>query len=264
MFKNLRARTRALLDPEQESRLIDRLFDYFIVFLIIVNVIAVILETVHHLFEQYEDVFHAIEYVSVIIFTIEYLLRIWTATTDHKYKHPFWGRLKFMVSIGAIIDLLAILPFYLPLFITLDLRSLRALRLFRFFRIFKLARYTKASRMIMAVVKEKREELFMSFLLTIFLIIMAATLMYYVEHEVQPDKFSNIPETMWWSVSTLTTVGYGDVVPLTSVGKVLTGFIALLGVGLIALPAGILASGFSDQFRLAKKKNFCPHCGEAL
>lgn len=160
---------------------------------------------------------------------------------------------------------MAILPFYLPLFMIYDLRFIRILRLLRLFRFFKLGRYLNASKVIGNVFRSKKEELVLSFVITFFLVIVASSVMYYAEHDAQPEKFSSIPETMWWSVATLTTVGYGDEYPITSLGKFLTACISILGIGMFALPAGILASGFSDEFKKMKgEKNFCPHCGEEI
>jgi voltage-gated potassium channel len=261
MYKSLRAKTHAILDPEEESSFAEKFTDYFIIVLIILNVIAVILETVDSVYRGNESVFKMFEIFSVTVFTIEYILRIWTCTIKEKYKHPFWGRIRFMFSLGALIDLAAILPFYLPLVFALDLRSLRILRLLR---VFKMGRYTKASRLIVNVIKSKKEELVLSFFITFFLIIAASTIMYFVENAAQPNQFSSIPAAMWWSVTTLTTVGYGDTVPITPLGKLLTGFISLLGIGVFALPAGILASGFSDEFNKEHKKDYCPHCGQEL
>jgi len=117
-----------------------------------------------------------------------------------------------------------------------------------------------AGKLMMRVFKSKKEELVLSICMTFFLIIISASVMYFLEHDAQPDKFSSIPETMWWSVATLTTVGYGDVYPVTIVGKILASFISILGIGMFALPAGILASGFSDEIKQVKKQQRCPHC----
>jgi voltage-gated potassium channel len=139
---------------------------------------------------------------------------------------------------------------------------LRGLRIFRIFRLFKIARYLKALTLIRRVFTQKKEELVISLIATIFLLLITSTIIYYVENGVQPENFSNIPETMWWGIATLTTVGYGDIYPITPLGKFLGGIVAIIGVGLFALPAGILASGFSDQ--LSKNKsdaNYCPRCG---
>lgn len=162
----------------------------------------------------------------------------------------------------AIIDLLAILPFYLP-FVGVDLRLLRMLRLLRIFRLFKIARYLKALNLMKRVFSKKKEELIIALIFTIFLLLIASTLMYYVENEVQPENFSSIPETMWWGIATLTTVGYGDIYPISGLGQILGGVIAIIGIGLFALPTGILAAGFSEELSQVKfKENNCSTCGK--
>jgi voltage-gated potassium channel len=211
------------------------------------------------------------EVVSVIIFSIEYVLRLWTSRFLYPdAKHP---ALKYALSAMAIIDLLAIAPFYLPFLISFDLRFVRMLRLFRLLRIFKLNRYNDAIGIIGHVVKREKEKLLTTILFTGIIIIFASSIMYYVENEAQPDKFPNIIASIWWAVATLTTVGYGDVYPITALGKVLSGVIAVLGIGLVALPTGIISSGFvvemSNQSTEEPKdgpkaKRVCPHCGKEI
>ena len=224
-------------------------FDIFIMAMILLNVLAVILETVEPIHDEFQVYFEYFEYFSVFVFSVEYIGRVWTCTYLEKYKHPLWGRLKFIFSFMALIDLLAILPFYLPLFLTIDGRVLRILRLFRILRIFKMGRYSTAFNMITSVIVKRKEELLVTLTIVCVMLILASSLMYYVEHEAQPEAFTSIPETMWWAVATLTTVGYGDVYPITGLGKVLGAFIAILGVGIFALPAGIIASGFEQEIR---------------
>ncbi|MFL5788314.1 MAG: ion transporter [Flavisolibacter sp.] len=263
MYTTIKRQALLLVDPTEGGTFWDRLINSLIITLIILNTFAVILETVDWLYIKYKNWFIFFEVFSVTIFTIEYIIRVWTCTCIPKYSHPIKGRIKYILSPGALIDLIAILPFYLPLVYKFDLRFVRSLRLIRFIRFFKLSRYVHASRLIKEVFKLKKEELILSILLTIILIIVASSAMYFVEHDAQPDKFSSIPETMWWSVATLTTVGYGDIYPITVLGKTLTSVISILGIGMFALPAGILASGFSDQ--LKKKNNHCcPNCGHEL
>ncbi len=231
-----------------EDRLSKR-FDIFLMSLILLNVVAVILETVDSIHNKYLLVFQYFEYLSVFVFTTEYLGRVWTCTYMEKYKHPIWGRLRFISSFLVIIDLLAILPFFLPLFLSVDGRVLRMLRLFRIVRIFKMGRYSAAFNMITQVVSKRREELLVVLTIIFVMLILASSLMYYVENEAQPEAFKSIPETMWWGVATLTTVGYGDMYPITPLGKLLGAFIAILGVGIFALPAGIIASGFDAEIK---------------
>ncbi|MET3981778.1 voltage-gated potassium channel [Mucilaginibacter sp. UYP25] len=264
-YKSLKRKVHLLLDPTDGGTFWDRVVNGIIVSLILLNLIAVCLETVESLYHVYRSWFNNFELFSIIIFTVEYLLRVWSCTSIKKYRHPIKGRLRYITSPGALVDLAAILPFYLPLS-GLDLRSLRSLRMIRFTRFFKLGRFLNASRVIRRVFSSKKEELMISMLLVFTLILVAASVMYFVEHDAQPDKFSSIPETMWWSVATLTTVGYGDVYPITGIGKTLTACISILGIGMFALPAGILASGFSEEFKRkeAAANQCCPHCGKDL
>lgn len=239
-------------------------FDAFIITLIILNVLAIVLESIQSLGQQFQIQFQMFEIVSVIIFTIEYVLRVWTANLIPEYKKPISGNIRFALTPLAVIDLLAILPFYLPFF-GADVRLLRMLRIFRIFRLFKIARYIKALYFINQVLKKKKEELVISLILTLFLLLVASTLMYYIENEGQPDKFSSIPTTMWWGIATLTTVGYGDIYPVTPLGQFLGGIISIIGIALFALPTGILASGFSDEIaRKNQEEDICPACGQNI
>jgi voltage-gated potassium channel len=236
-------------------------FNGFIITLIILNVVAIILESFASVRARHLEYFIWFEYISVAVFSIEYVLRLWSITEDNRYHRPIKGRLKYALTPLAIVDLLAVLPFFLPL-LGIDMRHLRLLRIFRLFRIFKIARYIKALDLINKVVHKKREELTIALVFILFLLLISSTMMYFVENEAQPEKFSNIPETMWWGIATLTTVGYGDVTPITAYGKILGGVIALLGIGIFALPAGILASGFTNELAKKRKVDFrCPHCG---
>ncbi len=239
-----------------------KLFQISIFVLIVLNVLAVILETVESLFVQYETFFRIFEVFSVIVFSVEYVYRLWTCIEEKRFKNPFLGRIRYSFTFLAIIDLLAILPFYFPMIFPVDLRFIRALRLFRLIRLLKIGRYSKSLITLQHVIKSKKEEL----LITVFaggvLLILTSSLMYYIEHTVQPEAFSSIPASLWWGVITLTTVGYGDVYPVTSIGRILAAFMAFIGIGLFALPAGIVASGFTEVIK--KNKNKCPHCGEDI
>lgn len=157
-----------------------------------------------------------------------------------------------------VIDLLAIAPFYLS-FVYVDFRILRLLRVFRLLRIFKVARYVRALNLLVLVLKRKRDELILVFVILIFLLIIASTAMYYCENAAQPEKFSSIPESMWWAIITLTSVGYGDIVPITAIGRVVGGVIAVIGVAFFAIPTGILASGFSQEFATIPEDHPLPH-----
>jgi voltage-gated potassium channel len=191
----------------------------------------------------------------VAIFSIEYLLRLWTCNVDVTYKGRIKGRIKYFFSPLALIDLFAILPFYIPMIIPIDLRFLRVIRLVRIFRILKFGRYSASLQMLGRVLRKKKSELIVTFFVVFLLLIIASSLIYEFEREAQPEKFSSIPGSMWWAVVTLTTVGYGDVYPVTTMGKILSSFIALLGIGLFALPAGILSAGMVEEMQKKKEKN---------
>lgn len=242
-----------------------RFFDISIMTLILLNVLAVIMETVKPLDTEFAWFFQRFEMVSVIIFSTEYILRIWTCTQNERYRGALKGRIRYILSPMALVDLLAILPFYLPMIISLDLRFIRILRLLRVFRLLKIGRYSESLKKFGIVLKMKKEELGIAVFIVGFLLVFTSCIMYYVENEAQPEAFSSIPKAMWWGVATLTTVGYGDVYPITALGKVLGAMIAILGVGMVALPAGIIASGFSEQIKHRKDDPFvCPHCGKEI
>jgi voltage-gated potassium channel len=266
MYHATKSRVHILLHPELGDTKWDKVINGFIIILIILNVIAVMLETVHSIHIKYEAFFHIFDLVSVMIFTIEYVLRVWSSNHNPRYKHSVYGRIKYMMSTDAIIDALAILPFYLHVMIGFDLRVLRILRLLRFLRLFRLTAYMKSAKMVKNVFKSRANELKLSLVLLVFLIIIASCLLYFAEHIAQPKVFSSIPATFWWAVVTVTSVGYGDMVPVTLIGKALTGIIALFGLALLALPAGIITAGFLEEFNKTKNKKHsaCPHCGGPL
>jgi len=234
-------------------------FDLFIMALIAANVLAVMFATVDALYAAHRSLFRAVELVSVAVFTVEYAGRLWSCTAAPEYEAPVSGRLRYGTHPLLVVDLLAIVPFYLGTFF-IDTRFLRAVRLVRFFRLFKLARYSAAMQSFGDVAREKKEDLTIAVSATAILLVVASSMMYFAEHGAQPEAFSSIPETLWWGIITLTTVGYGDVYPVTPAGRLLGGVIALLGVGLVALPSGILASGFMG--RQDGESGRCPHCGE--
>lgn len=242
------------------------LFNLVLISIITLNAAAIILHTVPAYNRKYEKLFYDFELFSVIFFTVEYVLRIWVCVENEKYRHPVKGRIKYVLSVSAIIDFLSIFPFYFTLFAA-DLAIIRILRLFRIFRLFRVTRYSHAFRVIKNAVDDRKEELVLSMVLVVFMLIIVSSVMYYVEHNAQPDKFSSIPATMWWGVSAMTTVGYGDVHPITPLGKFLGGLAAIMGVGLFALPTGILVSGFLEHMKTFKPQSTkqtyrCPHCGK--
>ena len=266
-YQEIKRNVYTLLHPAEGNTKWDKLINTFLISLIILNVITVMLETVESIHTAHKHLFKAFDAVSVIIFSIEYVLRVWSANHEDRYRHRIKGRLRYIFSVGAIIDLIAILPWYLHVFTGgLDLRMLRMFRLARILRLFRLTAYTKSAQLIYNVFKSRFNELLLSFILTGFLIVISSCLVYFAEHTEQPEDFSSVPATMYWAVVTLATVGYGDIVPHTILGKFFTVIIMLCGIALLALPAGIITSGFLDEMKNTKKHklHFCPHCGLLL
>jgi voltage-gated potassium channel len=238
----------------------------FIVTLILLNIVAMVLESVQQIHNLMPGCFLVFEYFSVAIFSVEYVLRIWSCVEEPPYTGPVLGRLRFALTPLALVDLSAVLPFYLP-FIHADLRVMRMFRMVRIMRVMrvaKLGRYSESLQMLLRVVQSRREHLLSSVLILLILAVVSASLMFYAEHEVQPKAFSSIPAAMWWAVATLTTIGYGDVYPITVIGKFMASIIAVLGIGMFALPTGILGSGFMEELEKHKKTRQCPHCGKDL
>jgi voltage-gated potassium channel len=266
MYHNVKYKVHVLLHPEIGESRADKIINISIICLIILNVIAVMLETVQPIHDKYETFFKYFDLVSVIIFTVEYVLRVWSSNHDPKYSHSIKGRIRYMLSLGAIIDLLAFLPYYIHVIVGLDLRMLRILRLLRFLRLFRLTAYMKAAKMVTNIFKKRINELVLSFILAVFLIIIASCLLYFAEHHEKNTNFTSIPATIWWAVVTLTTTGYGDMIPATATGKFLSVVIMLAGVAFFALPAGIITAGFLEEFRSEKivKGKRCPHCGQQI
>ncbi len=263
----LKEKIYSIIRNDDVNNLVSSFFDVTIIVIIIINIITVVAET-FDVSPEMKRVFSYIEIVSVIIFTIEYLLRLWTADLKYPGLSPFRAKLRYIFSFMAIIDFVAILPFYIPFLIPVDLRALRLLRIVRLLRIFKVSRYTTALSTILEVFRRKKSQLLSSIFICVLLMIIAAILMYNVEHAAQPDAFSNAFDALWWAVATFTTVGYGDIYPVTAMGKVLSAIIALLGIGLVAVPTGIISSGFTEQINNENKEDenwsYCPHCGKKL
>ena len=248
----LQQRTYEVMERAEQGDSTSRAFDLFIVTLIGLNVAMVILETVPAIYALLGPFFQVFETFSVVIFTVEYILRLWACTADPDYESPITGRLKFSLSGFALVDLLAIAPFYLQLFLNLDPTLVGAVRLFRLFRLFKMGRYIRSIRLLGVVIRQKRSEMYLVATVLVIVLVMISSLMYYVEHDAQPDAFSSIPAAMWWGMVTLTTIGYGDVFPVTPLGRFFGILIAMLGIGMFALPAGILSSGFIDAIASEK------------
>lgn len=267
MYRKIKQRTFDILEIAKPGDIASRVFDFGIIVLIALNTLMVIIDT-FEIPEGFKEFLNVFEVVSVIIFTAEYILRLWTADMFHPDKKPFWARLRYAVSFMALIDLFAIIPFYLPYLIPIDLRVLRTFRVIRIFRLFKVNRYTNSLSTIGRVIKNKAHQLISSILVVSVLIIIASVIMYNVEHEAQPEVFENAFSGIWWAIATLTTVGYGDIFPVTVVGKIISAVIAVLGIGLVAVPTGIISAGFmevlDDEDSDDDEKCYCPYCGKKI
>lgn len=256
----LRKRTAQLFEQSLPSDTTARMLNFMLLLLILLNVIAIIIESVDSIYSGYQTEFHYFEIFSVVIFTIEYLFRVWSSIdlTDNYNHSPFLGRIKYILSPMALVDLIAILPFYLSLYMAIDLRFLRVLRMLR---LFKLTRYSPALGALLDVIQKESEALIAAIVVLVIMLIIAASGIYLLENESQPEVFGSIPESMWWAIVTLTTVGYGDAVPITIMGKFFAGFIGLIGIGMLALPVAILASGFAQNLNQRRQKynNYINH-----
>lgn len=267
-LRAVRAFAFRLLTPARQGDRLSRGVDVFLASLISVNVGAFVLETVAPLYAGYQVWFDALERTSLAIFTIEYVLRVWSSVEDPRYRDAVRGRLRFARSPLALIDLAVIAPFLIP-GLGSDLRSARVLRLMRIFWFAKLGRYSSALQTFGRVARAKKAELSVVGILLIVLLVISSTLLYFAESPHQ-DEFGSIPAAMWWAITTLTTVGYGDILPVTALGRVLAAFVAVLGVGMFALPTGILGAAFVEEIQTRKAAEqgedgaVCPHCGKPL
>jgi voltage-gated potassium channel len=251
-MSRVRKRTAELLEAHHSEHGWGHAIDIFLIALILANVALIILETVPEISVEYRLEFVWFELFSIVVFTIEYLLRLWSCVEE-----PVQGRggekqsrLRWMMSPLGLIDLIAILPFYIFLFVPdaqMSLLMLRIFRALRLLRIFKLTRYSSALNVLFAVLRREARVLGVTTFILVLILVLASWGIYLLERDLQPDIFGSFPAAMWWAVVTLTTVGYGDAVPVTDGGKIFAGLISLLGIGMMALPAGILASGFSSE-----------------
>lgn len=276
MYRKLKQFVFEVIQPAASGNITSKIFDMIILFFILLSVSSVFITT-FDLPDDVEMILQRIEVYAVIVFTVEYLLRIWTADLLYPDCGFFCAKCKYILSPMAMIDLIAILPFYLPMFLPVNLIGIRAVRLVQLLRVFKMNRYFEALNSIAGVFKRKASEIFASLFFVMILLVVASLLIFYAEHDAQPQKFQNAFSGLWWAVATLTTVGYGDIYPITSIGRFLGAIIALLGIGMVAVPTSILSAGFVE---LLEKKNpnpsaeekstsepekkYCPHCGKKL
>jgi voltage-gated potassium channel len=246
--QTLRNKIYQILERESHST-VAKIVHYFLMLLIFLTVIAVVLESDPNIYDRYQKLFYVLEILAIIVFTIEYMLRVWSSAEIKKYQ-AFKGRIKYMLTPMAIIDLLAVLPALLGLFMSRDLMILRGLRLIR---VFKLTRYSRSMNLLLSVSRQESGNILSVFFVLSLLIIIAATGMYIVERDIQPEAFGTIPKAIWWATVTLTTVGYGDMVPISPPGRIFGILILISGIAMAALPAGILAAGFTKEINRRKE-----------
>jgi voltage-gated potassium channel len=228
---------------------VGRVVNVFLIVLIVANGLAFAAETVDSVYRRWGPELEAFNTFSVMVFTVEYVLRLWSAVEIPLYQRlPHWrARLNYALRPMMIIDLLAILPWFVYQFVPFDLRALRVLRLFRLFRLLKLLRYSPALLTLKRVIAQEHRALLGALLVMMMLMLFSAAVIYFLEREAQPDKFGSIPAAAWWAMATLTTIGYGDIVPITPLGKLFGSLVMLLGIGMFALPIAILSTGFSQE-----------------
>lgn len=273
---SLRNRIHRLLDGDQLDDPAGTLVRRFLTGLILLNVLAVVLETVPTIFDAVPWLFQGLEVVSVGIFSVEFLLRLWIAPERPQFESPVVGRVRWLLTPAALVDLLAVLPSWMP-WLGFDLRSVRLLRLVRILRVAKLGRYSVAVQTLQNVLRNKASDLLSLLFMLLVMLVVSSTVMYHFEHEAQPNSFSSIPATMWWGIVTLTTIGYGDMSPVTGAGRAFGGLVAILGIAMFALPAGLLGAAFVEELGRAREAlrvrqeghhrvpgDHCPHCGKSL
>ncbi len=250
--KTLRQKVYALVNETPDSGKLHEIFEFIIVIWVLISVASVILESVDSINYYFHVEFIIIDTIAVAIFSTEFLMRIYSCTEDPKYQHWLAGRINFSRQFSSLIDIVAIAPFFLESLLD-HLFDLRFLRVFRLMRLFKLGRHSAATKSLFYVIQREWPVMKAAIFIMLMLVMLAACLGYLFEHEAQPDKFENIPQSIYWAVITLASVGYGDISPVTPAGRTITIILALLGIGIFAIPAAILASAFSDQLRIERE-----------
>jgi voltage-gated potassium channel Kch len=251
--RSFRQKVHALVWPSAYGGQLHEFFDTFIMVWVVVSVTAVVLESVHTIHYVLNIEFVIFDIVAVGVFTMEYLLRVYSVVESEGHRHPLMGRLKYVKSGNAIIDFLAVVPFFLEALLH-HLFDLRFLRIFRLLRLLKLTKYTGATTTLFTVIKREWPVMAGAAFILVLLVVLTASLGYLFEHEAQPDKFENIPQSIYWAVITLASVGYGDISPVTPLGRGMTVILAMIGIGIFAIPAALLSSAFSDQLRIEREK----------
>jgi voltage-gated potassium channel len=248
---------------------IGRVLQAIVTAFIVVSVVSFFLSTDRVLFERHRQAFQVVEAIAVGVFSVEYVLRLWAASVLEPrgglLRAGVLARLRYLGSFFGVIDLAAILPFYVHLLVGgtfgVDLRFLRITR------VLKLARYSVALQIIAGAFRRRGRELASFFTIVLLVLVMAGSIIWIFEHRAQPDSFGSIPKTLWWAIVTMTTVGYGDAYPVTALGKVFAGFVMLTGVGVIAVPTGLIGAALSEEFAARKALGgdpaTCPTCGQS-
>jgi voltage-gated potassium channel len=244
-IRDLRRRVYTILEQGDRADGVSLALNRFLIALIGVTLAATVVESVPELAKRHALPLNAIEWTATLVFTLEYAARLWSAAEHPLLKRgAFFGRLRFVMSFSGLIDLAAVLPFWLSIFIASDFRILLVLRLVRFF---KLTRYSPAMRSLLDALYSERRALGGCFVILFGTALIAAALMHLAERTAQPDRFGTIPDALWWAIVTLGTIGYGDVVPVTALGRVLAGLTIFAGLLMMALPVGIFATAFSNE-----------------
>lgn len=266
-MQSLKTRVFDIINDKDNGGKPNSVFDFFIIFLIILNTFIIFIETYPAIYHNYKGFLDLIEQITIVVFTIEYLLRIWTCTCYPEYAHPVTGRLRYACSITMIIDFFAVFPFFLTFIMPLSPQIIHFLRLFRLFRVLKLLRYYGSIDVIYRVIKKDSQYLFSIIVILMVFLSFSSYLIYIFESEAQPEKFQNFDDAFWWAIETTSTVGYGDVVPVTDMGKFFSFLIIIVGIGLIALPTGVIASGFLEELRASKEgteDQTAPHLADEI
>ena len=249
-----------VLDDHMSKKPLNRMFHGVLFTLIILSSALLIIETIKRFHSAYNDYLYPLEVFTMVFFSFEYILRVYTCTEIEGYEEPFIGRIKYIFTPLMLVDILSIIPFYLIVFSS-NYSGFYIFSIFRVLRLFKAIRYVDAFKVIGKVFYIQREQLLISFGFILFILVFASSIIYIAEKEAQPEKFCDIPSAMWYTVATITTVGYGDVYPITIIGKITGGLISMSGLLLFAIPTSILTSGFLKLNRHGKKI-ICPHCGK--
>jgi voltage-gated potassium channel len=286
----LRRRLATIFEDEEPRSPATRVFNVMLAALIVTNVAGIVLESVEPIRHQFYRELEAFERAATAIFAVEYVLRVW-ASADFRatrYRDPVWGRLRYMRSFFALVDLVAVLPAIIGV---LGAADFRVLRLIRLLRMLKLIRHSTTFGLLWSVLRDEARSIAALLFILLLTVTISGSLMFLIEGEEQPTVFSSIPAAMWWSIETLTTVGYGDMVPVTVTGRLLGGVVSIIGIGTLALFSGLITIGFLDQLKLHRERSpstlpaaatvkpsatgvgvpktipsprVCPHCGIAL